>query len=408
MNCASAIGAVIALPVVVGSAATAFAQYSITNLGRPAGASSAIGVRMNNLGHVAGWSQYFGQGEPSLKGWVWTPSTGFTILPPPPGFPNGRSRAMDISDGGIVAGDGGFDSGLAWRYENGAYTVTGGAEGMPIAYLGGLNNNGDIIGTARDDSITTPDYAFLDVNGSEMITLTPSGGRGTDINNMGVACGYTASSFAPFEAYRWSPSTGLQPMGALGLAHSFAARINDAGHVVGHATSGNGNTKRAWIYTDEAGMQPIPGVSTNASIAVSINNNDHVAGYTELSGPDFNWLWTGGATVTPISTLINTAAANVNLLNVRDINDAGQILIEVFDNNAAETRMLVLTPPGGAPVPGDVDGDGDVDLIDAATLVEVLIGHDSDPAHVAGADVNDDGALNGLDVIALVSLMLEP
>jgi hypothetical protein len=60
---------------------------------------------MNNLGHVAGWSQYFGQGEPSLRGWVWTPQDGFTVLASPPDMFMGRFRAMDISDTGIVDGD---------------------------------------------------------------------------------------------------------------------------------------------------------------------------------------------------------------------------------------------------------------------------------------------------------------
>jgi hypothetical protein len=93
--------------------------YESTVLGVPAGADGVVGVRLNNLGHVAGWSQYFGQAEPSLKGWTWTPEDGFTVLPPPPGFYQGRSRAMDINDNGGVAGDGGYDIGLAWRYESG-------------------------------------------------------------------------------------------------------------------------------------------------------------------------------------------------------------------------------------------------------------------------------------------------
>ena len=95
--------------------------YTLTNLGLPPGAVSVIGVRMNNAGDVAGWSSF--SEAPFLRGWSWTEEGGFTVLPPPPGFT--RYRAMDISDTGTIVGDGGFDSGLAWRYEDGLFTVIG-------------------------------------------------------------------------------------------------------------------------------------------------------------------------------------------------------------------------------------------------------------------------------------------
>jgi probable HAF family extracellular repeat protein len=319
--------------------------YTYTNLGKPTGADSPVGVRMNNKGHVAGWSLYYGQGEPSLKGWVWTPRRGFTILPPPPGFFLGRSRAMDINDNGVVAGDGGYDIGLAWRYENGEYTVTGSVQGMPGAYLGGINEHGDVAGTAKDGSFTTPDYAFVDIHGGPLLSITPGGGRATDVNNNGQVCGYLDPLSGPFEAFRWDEAGGVQPLGTLGLAFSYGLRMNDAGDVVGYALSASGNTSRAWIYTDAQGMQTLPAPYLNASTAVSINNRGHVVGISQRSGLDLNWLWTGGDSVTDIATLFNPVGENVNLISVLDINNAGQILVRVFDNNVAEFRTAILTPP---------------------------------------------------------------
>jgi hypothetical protein len=139
--------------------------YTVTSLGAPPDADTATAVRMNNLGHVAGFSIYYGQGEPSIKPWIWTPEDGFTVLPPPPDMFLGRARAMDISDTGIIAGDGGFDAGIAWRYENGEYETFGQVGGMFIAYLGAVNDAGDVAGTAKDTQFTTEDEAFLDVNG---------------------------------------------------------------------------------------------------------------------------------------------------------------------------------------------------------------------------------------------------
>jgi len=395
--------------LVIGAATTVSSAgtptYTVTRLGIPVGADSVVGVRMNNFGEVAGWSQYFGQGEPSLKGWVWTQEVGFTILPPPPGFFDGRSRAMDISDTGIVAGDGGFDIGLAWRYEDGVYEITGDAEGMPIAYLGGINNAGDLAGTAKDSSFITPDFAWLDVNGGGLQTLTPGGGRATDLNDNGQVCGYGAPAVGAFGAYRWDAVNGVQPLGSLGLAHSFASRMNNAGDVVGYALSATGNTKRAWIYTDEQGMQELPNPVPIASTAVAINDLGHVVGISEVSGPDINWLWTGGATVTPFTDLVDTVAENFNFISVADINNAGQILVQVFDNNIPDFRMVILTPIS-SDLAGDIDGDGDVDAVDQALFVSVLLGDDVDPLHVQRSDLSADGSANGGDVQAFINAIL--
>lgn len=367
---ATLIGPTLVILAVASSARGQSGNYTVTNLGSPQGAYSALGVRMNNLGQVAGWSSYYGQGEPSLKGWVWTPDEGFTILPPPPGFFDGRSRAMDINDNGVVAGDGGYDIGLAWRYENGIYTATGGVDGLPGAYLGGINNAGDLAGTAKDATITTPDRAWVDVSGGALINLTPGtgGGRATDVNNLCQVCGYSQGLATGFEAFRWDSEGGIQFLGTLGLAYSFANRINDAGDIVGVASSGSGNTNRAWIYTDAAGMQELPAPFLNASTAISINNDGHVVGISERSGPDLNWLWTGGSSTVDIATLFDSAAANVNVLAVKDINDTGQILVQVFDNNVADYRMLILTPPSKS-VAGDLDGNGHVDIADLGTVL---------------------------------------
>ena len=116
--------------------------YTVTNLGIPEGADSAVGVRMNNHGHVAGWSQYFGVGEPSLRGWVWTPESGFIMLPPPPSFFEGRSRAMDINDNGVVEG---LDLGMLlanWSIPPGTPGCGGAAGGCPAD----LNGDGVVDG----------------------------------------------------------------------------------------------------------------------------------------------------------------------------------------------------------------------------------------------------------------------
>jgi probable HAF family extracellular repeat protein len=320
--------------------------YTLTNLGLPPGAVSVIGVRMNNAGDVAGWSSF--SEAPFLRGWSWTEEGGFTVLPPPPGFT--RYRAMDISDTGTIAGDGGFDSGLAWRYEDGLFTVIGAVDGLFINYLGGVNDAGDVAGTSKDASFSTPDRAFLDINQVELLNLTPDiGGRATDVNNFGELSGYAASG--GFAAFRWDEAGGLQFLGSLGLTHSFANAINDSGEVVGEALSATGNTSIPWIYTDGLGMQQIPAPVTQSSAATGINSLGNVVGTTEVTGPDLAWLWTGGVAISDLDDLFDSVAENLTTIAAHDINDVGQILALGFDNNASEFRTVVLTP---LPEPGQL------------------------------------------------------
>ncbi|MHC4063147.1 MAG: hypothetical protein ACYSUI_01395 [Planctomycetota bacterium] len=325
----------------VGLARAQTPAYTLTNLGKPPDADTVAGVRMNNLGHVAGYSIYYGQGEPSIKPWFWTSETGFTVLPPPPNMFLGRARAMDINDAGVVAGDGGFDAGIAWRWDNGQYETFGQVDGLPVAYLGGVNNAGDVAGTAKDAQFGTPDKAFLDVNDVGTINLTPNGGsRATDVNNARQVCGYSQS----LSAFRWDEVSGMQFLGTAGLAYSFGNAINDLGQVVGSAQSATGNTVVAWIYTDGLGQQIIP-APPGKSGAANINSVGHVVGNTEPgSGPDLGWLWAPQLGTRTLFELYDYVAAGLSAVVARDINDAGQILAHGYDSNAGEFRTILLTP----------------------------------------------------------------
>lgn len=82
-----------------------------------------------------------------------------------------------------------------------------------------------------------------------------------------------------------------------------------------------------------------------------------------------------------------------------DINDAGQILARVFDNNVAEFRTVLLTPPT-ITMPEDVNGDGTVNVLDLIDLL-MCFGLTAE-APCTSADVNGDGFVNVLDLIELL------
>lgn len=79
--------------------------------------------------------------------------------------------------------------------------------------------------------------------------------------------------------------------------------------------------------------------------------------------------------------------------------DTGQGVAPVVDMGAYEFALVVA---------GDIDCDGACDLQDALALTAVLLGQDDAACHVAAADINDDGAEDGLDVQGFVDALLIP
>ncbi len=77
----------------------------------------------------------------------------------------------------------------------------------------------------------------------------------------------------------------------------------------------------------------------------------------------------------------------------------------------ASTQLGPFGSGGGVfrivPAKGDVNGDGAVDFDDVDALVAVLTGIDTDPHRAEIADIDDNGAADGLDVASFVALLLE-
>ncbi len=59
-------------------------------------------------------------------------------------------------------------------------------------------------------------------------------------------------------------------------------------------------------------------------------------------------------------------------------------------------------------LPGDVDCNGSLDINDSQALVDVLLGTDSTPCHVAAADINGDIVVDGGDIQMFVNLLVGP
>ena len=58
-----------------------------------------------------------------------------------------------------------------------------------------------------------------------------------------------------------------------------------------------------------------------------------------------------------------------------------------------------------AEIIGDINNDGNIDVLDVVILVNYIL--NSDTSELDGADINNDGDINVLDIVALVSIILD-
>lgn len=75
-------------------------------------------------------------------------------------------------------------------------------------------------------------------------------------------------------------------------------------------------------------------------------------------------------------------------------------------NNTGTGSTESFSVTGGGTPQGDINEDCGVDLVDVDILVQVLIGADTDPTHVANSDLDGSGTPNGLDIQVMIGLQL--
>ena len=80
---------------------------------------------------------------------------------------------------------------------------------------------------------------------------------------------------------------------------------------------------------------------------------------------------------------------------------AGAIIIYTLGEQVHELNFHYTIGGGTGPIPGDVDGDGSVNIADVTALIDILLNAIDVPA-----DVDGDGAVNIGDVTALIDMLL--
>jgi hypothetical protein len=317
--------------------------------------------------------------------WVFTFEHGLILLPLVPGAP--ATQAMDISDrdengeviivGGSVHGVHDYNiSSVIWRYS----TVTGevletrdvgNLSGYDEGLLVAVNNNGIAVGHQGEWTYQT--VIKYNVFTDELEELEfPN--HPLDINNLNQIVG--GSYIGDLDGNYWQLDTPPDCTG-YGLKG-----INDLGWVVGNAgrpySDGNGRRLASWVrHTDAGWLVPSPGSPWDTGFEIN-NLGDITIGYGPGWDAGFYVDATGGEYST-YSLLPPEISWRYNIDYAYGLNDNQQIA-------ASSHHAVLLTPTGRMIIPGDVNGDVEVNHDDHCAWSASPIDLDGD----GDADADDE------------------
>ena len=283
-----------------------------------------------------------------------------------------RGSAADINASGLVVGTlttlNGDEHAFRWFDLDGAGTPDPGEMNdlgvLPDhSTLGayGVNDNGQIVGTAEDGFGEASAFIW-DANTGLQLLATLGGiqpSHGYAINNSSHIAGYARNIDHAF-VYNGTTNIDLGTLGPDGIV-SIAYDINAAGHAVGFAdvdASTGSPPSHAFKWTGTLPLQDL-GVLTGGvrSEASSINSSGTVVGYSEVTG-GARHAFVHDGTMYDLNTVgvVTNLPAGWVLLQAHAINDGGQIVGEACTTNdcslatgTGETRAFLLTPTAFTP-----------------------------------------------------------
>jgi probable HAF family extracellular repeat protein len=268
-----------------------------------------------------------------------------------------------------------------------------------------INVAARVVGSVGDTDFIGPQHCVW-LNTSEPAVILSglfennTSGSAWAVNESGQIAGVTGAQVGNFVACRWDAvdATPLQIGPLPGAFNSEGLGMNEHGDVVGRSSFESG-TIEAFLYIDETstllGLGFLPGGGAY-SLAWGVNDQRQVVGDANLNNQSRAFLWHQGTMYDLNDLLIDGDSQISYLWSAVGINNAGQIAAAAFVTEGPNppTAIALLTPVP----PGDLDGDGDVDINDL-TLLLSQYGCQAD----CTADLDGDGDVDLNDLTILLS-----
>lgn len=352
---------------------------------------------MNESGQVAGYGD--APNGMSQHGFVWNGNEIVHIVPL--NYPNGGNCwAYGINDFGDVVGyssNGGLSI-HAFLWDGEQMNDLGAPEWATVDYSRAqdVNNNGCVVGFAGGVPYDLRGFIKHDGIWDKIPTFGGNESRAYAVNDLNDVVGWTRNKDGKFRAFA-IPNGNLNYMtdiGDLGGGAAEAFDVNNNRIITGQSKVDD-TYFHAFTWSQDGGMIDLGTLGGNESYAWSINDNDVVVGKSQI--PEENgthgFIYMDGV-MYDVNDFI-TPDLDITIVNVRDINSSGQ-LAAVAEFPDGTKRPYLLTPIDET-IPEDVNGDGNVDVVDLLAVVGAW-----GPCKNCAEDVNGDGLVNVVDLLAVI------
>ena|GEM_PF-1271491 len=329
--------------------------YTVTDLGTLASDERSAAYGIDNCGRVVGGS-YLNQGDLSpRRPFFWNGGT-MTDM----GTLGGNSGAafginINASVAGYASNANNDLHAFIWSNATNTKTDIGTLPGGEFSAAFDINDANTVVG--QSEIAPLKDRGFIWTQAAGMQSITPFDPNGSSIaygiNNAGQVVGSATSVSGLIHGFFRAADGTMTDMGTLGGTTSTAFEVNEAGQAVGYsflpANSANAPS-HGILWTANTGLIDM-GTLDGAlhSIAYDINNAGQAVGWSESANGRRAFIWTQATGMTDLNTLV-APDSNWTLQQARSINDRGQIA-GFGINPDGKTHAFLLTPDNVAPPP---------------------------------------------------------